>query len=303
MKYRLLLLLAALIWGGAFVAQRMSTETIGPYGFNGIRFFMGALSVLPIVLYTMHCGRPSVKRPPKWLSLPVATLILGIILFSGNAFQQVGLYYTTAGKAGFITALYIIAVPILGLLLHNPLRLSHAIGCIVAVAGLYLLAFHADTPLNQGDALELCGVLFWAMHILFVSYFVRFYAGVYLATGQFIVCAILNIAAVFLLQEPLTLVQIHNTLGPLLYGGLCSCGIAYTLQIVGQSKVPPTEASLLLSFEMIFCALLSYIILGETMNLREFGGCVLMSCGIFAAQLPSRIIWKGLSAKSGSSAD
>jgi drug/metabolite transporter (DMT)-like permease len=150
MKYRLLLLLAALIWGGAFVAQRMSTETIGPYGFNGIRFFMGALSVLPIVLYTMHCGRPSVKRPPKWLSLPIATLILGIILFSGNAFQQVGLYYTTAGKAGFITALYIIAVPILGLLLHNPLRLSHAIGCIVAVAGLYLLAFHADAPLNQG---------------------------------------------------------------------------------------------------------------------------------------------------------
>lgn len=293
MKYRFLLMFAALVWGGAFVAQRMSTETMGAYSFNGIRFFMGALSVLPLVFVLTPS---SVRReiPPRRLSLVAVACITGFVLFAGNAVQQIGLFYTTAGKAGFITALYIVAVPLLGLIFYNPLRLSHLSGCIIAVTGLYFLAFHDDMAMNIGDLLELSGVIFWASHILLVSYFVRFYEGVRIAVGQFFVCSALNMLVVLLLPEPLDWSMIMQTALPLLYGGLCSCGIAYTLQIIGQQYVPPTEASLLLSFEMIFSALAGYLFLGETMTGREIFGCLLMTVGIFSAQIPSRIIWQRL---------
>ena len=297
MKYRILLVVAALIWGAAFVAQRVSTETMGPYAFNGIRFALGALSVLPIALWQGRHNHSHFQKAPHHLSLLTACLLIGFILFAGNTLQQIGLIYTTAGKAGFITALYIVAVPIVGILWHNPLRLSHATGCLVAVAGLYLLAFRSDQPLNYGDFLELCGVVFWTLHILFVSRLVRYYQGIHLATGQFIFCSIFSLAGSFLTGEAWSWNIIYQTAIPLLYGGLMSCGIAYTLQIIGQVHVPPTEASLLLSLEMIFSALTGYLILGETMSIREVAGCILMTCGIFAAQVPSRIIWKGWQSK------
>lgn len=295
MKYRLLLILAALIWGAAFVAQRISTETMGAYTFNAVRFALGAVSVLPIAIMQRHNNTAHLKKAPTGVTLITACLLIGFILFAGNSLQQIGMFYTTAGKAGFITALYIVAVPILGILWHNPLRLSHISGCAIAVVGLYFLAFHSDQPLNYGDFLELCGVLFWTLHILFVSRFVRYYSGIHLAIGQFVFCSLFSFLGGFLAGEALTWQILEATMIPLLYGGLMSCGIAYTLQIIGQAHVAPTEASLLLSLEMVFSALSGYIILGETMSTQEILGCILMACGIFAAQVPSRIIWQGLS--------
>jgi drug/metabolite transporter (DMT)-like permease len=294
MKYRLLLLLAALIWGTAFVAQRISTETMGPFGYNGIRFALGSLSLLPLIAWQGRSVRTNLKKAPPHLTLLTACLFLGFALFAGASLQQVGIIYTTVAKAGFITALYIVAVPIFGLFLHNPLRLSHISGCIVAIIGLYLLSVHGDMEsLNYGDILELLGVIFWTMHILLVSRFVQYYPGIWLASGQFAACAFFNLLAVFISSEPLSWSIIMMTIIPILYGGLLSSGVAYTLQIVGQSRVAPTEASLLLSFEMIFSAISAYIILGETLTMREILGCALMACGIFSAQIPSRIIWQG----------
>lgn len=294
MKYRLLLLLAALIWGSAFVAQRISTETMGPFAFNGLRFALGALSLLPFV-YRSRNKTFNLRQAPDNLSLTKACLALGFVLFAGAGLQQVGIIYTTAGKAGFITALYIVAVPLAGLLIHNPLRLSHLAGCAVAAAGLYLLAVHEELQaLNLGDALELSGVVFWTLHIFFIAYFVRYYPGIWLAAGQFVACSAFNLLTMLLTGELLTAGSLLQTAIPLLYGGIFSCGVAYTLQIIGQAKVRPTEASLLLSFEMIFSALSGFLILGEVMTGRELAGCLLMTCGIFMAQLPSRVIWQGI---------
>lgn len=294
MKYRFLLILAALIWGGAFVAQRVSTETMGPYSYNAIRFAIGAFSVLPLALWQNRGGIPKLKTPPPHLTLIIASLLIGFILFAGNSLQQIGLLYTTAGKAGFITSLYIVAVPIVGILWHNPLRLSHITGCIVAVTGLYFLAFQGNQPLNYGDFLELCGVLFWTFHILLVAKLVRYYPGILLAIGQFTICSICSFIAGYVSGELLSWSVIMQTLWPILYGGLLSCGVAFTLQIIGQIHVPPTEASLLLSMEMIFSAVSGYLLLGEILTGREIIGCFLMAGGIFAAQIPSRIIWQGL---------
>ena len=167
MKYRLMLFITAIVWGGGFVAQRLGAESIGPFTFNAFRFLIGTCVLLPFILWTNQNKKQLDKLPQK-LSLYKASIILSIILFCGAALQQIGLSYTSAGKAGFITSLYIITVPILGLCVKHPLRISHLIGCPIAVIGLYLLAFHggSSTSINYGDLLQLIGVFFWSIHIL-----------------------------------------------------------------------------------------------------------------------------------------
>lgn len=291
MKYRLMLLLTALVWGCAFVAQRTGMETIGPFAFNGLRFWLGALSLLPIIYMNRRKAAEDYASPPKGLTLAAASAILGFFLFAGSSFQQVGLIYTTAGKAGFITSLYIVAVPLIGLLLKNTLRLAHILGCLIALTGLYLLAFHGGgEAINFGDMLNLIGVVFWSLHILFIDRFVPYFSGVKLAVGQFIACGCYNFIAMPLYGETLTASMVIASAVPILYCGILSSGVGYTLQIVAQRNVPPTEASLLCSFEMIFSALAGALILGEWMSLREFIGCILMTVGIFSAQIPSRAI-------------
>lgn len=290
MKYRLMLLLTALVWGCAFVAQRTGMDTIGPFAFNGLRFLLGALSLLPVI-FLMKGKAESLQDRPRWLTLPTACLILGFFLFLGSTFQQIGLIYTTAGKAGFITSLYIITVPILGFFLHHPLRQSHIIGCIIAVIGLYLLAFHGTGgAMNLGDVLNLIGVIFWSFHILCIDRFVPYFSGVHLAIGQFAASSLFNFLAMPAAGETLTAAAVMASAVPILYCGIISSAVGYTLQIIGQTKVPPTEASLLCSFEMIFSALAGFFLLGEWMSLREIAGCLLMAVGIFAAQIPSRIV-------------
>lgn len=291
MKYRLMLLLTALVWGCAFVAQRTGMETIGPFAFNGLRFWLGALSLFPVLYMNRRKDKETYAAPPKGLTLVTASAILGFFLFSGSSLQQVGLIYTTAGKAGFITSLYIVAVPLIGLLMKNTLRLAHILGCLIAVSGLYLLAFHGSgDAVNFGDLLNLIGVVFWSLHILFIDRFVPYFSGIKLAVGQFIACGCYNFIAMPFYRETLTLAMIVASAVPILYCGILSSGVGYTLQIVAQRKVPPTEASLLCSFEMIFGALAGVLLLGEWMSMREFMGCVLMTIGIFSAQIPSRAI-------------
>ena len=314
MKNRLLLLLVAFVWGTTFIFQRISAGTMGTFSFIGLRFLLGALSILPLVFWQQRrmkhaalqklndkTGSPGAKsnkistQPsdtpwPLWL----CGFLIGCMLFGGSAFQQQALFYTTAGKAAFITSLYIIAVPLMGLLIGQPLRITHIIGCIFAVAGLYFLAFRSDgQPLNFGDFLTLVGVLFWTMQILFIDRFVRWYPGIYLAEGQFITASILGFLGVPLNGETLSVEMIRQTAVPILYAGLMSSGVGYTLQIIGQAKVPPTEATMLMSCEMIFGALSGFLFLNEMMTLREFAGCILMTCGIFMAQFPGRIVWYG----------
>lgn len=291
MKYRLMLLLTALVWGCAFVAQRTGMETIGPFAFNGIRFWLGALSLLPILYMHRKQNAASYASPPKGMTLLTASITLGFFLFAGSAFQQIGLIYTTAGKAGFITALYIVAVPLIGLLMKNTLRLAHILGCLIALSGLYLLAFHdSGEAMNVGDMLNLIGVVFWSLHILCIDRFIPYFSGIKLAVGQFIACGCYNFIAMPLYGETVTVSMVLGAAIPLLYCGILSSGVGYTLQIVAQRHVPPTEASLLCSFEMIFSALAGMVLLGEWMSCRELMGCLLMTIGIFSAQIPSRAI-------------
>lgn len=292
-KDRLFLLAATVFWGCAFVAQRVSTDTMGAFAFNGLRFWLGALAVLPVALWIRRQTK-SDEAPdrPAWLSLPLACAILGFVLFAGSSLQQLGLFYTTAGKAGFITALYIVAVPLVGILFHNPLRLTHITGCLTALLGVWLLAWHGSGELlRTGDFIILVSVVFWTLHILVIDRFVRYFSGVYLAAGQFFFCGLYSFLSVPVAGETLTWSAIAASAISILYCGIFSSGVGYTFQILGQRKVPPTEASLLLSFEMIFSALAGYAFLGETMTPRELLGCVLMTIGIFSAQVPSRIIF------------
>ncbi|MDY6290950.1 MAG: DMT family transporter [Succiniclasticum sp.] len=313
MKNRLILLLVALVWGTTFIFQRISTGTMGTFSFIGLRFILGAAAILPLVFLQKKRNNTAAQQPadakkthavaeipdapetketpwPLWL----CGCIIGCMLFGGSAFQQQALIYTTAGKAAFITSLYIIAVPLVGLLIGQPLRITHIVGCLLSVCGLYFLAFQNDgQPLNFGDFLTLIGVLFWTLQILFIDRFVRWYPSIYLAEGQFITASVLGFIGVFLTGEPLSAEAIRQTAVPILYAGIMSSGVGYTLQIIGQAKVPPTEATMLMSCEMIFGALSGFLFLNETMTLREFSGCLLMTGGIFLAQLPGRIIWYG----------
>ncbi len=272
------------------MAQRVSNDTMGPFAFNAVRNLLGALSILPVVFWRRENAlRP---KPPAWLTLPRACIFLGLMLFGGTSCQQIGMIYTTAGKASCITSLYIVAVPIAGLLIRQPLRLLHVFGLGIAMLGLYLLAFKPEGGLNFGDFLELCGVFFWCLSIQGVGMFVKYYPGLVLSFCQLLICALCNFICVFFVGETLSWSMRQQTAVPILYSGIMSSGVAYTLQILGQEHVPPTEASLLLSMEMVFGALSGYILLDELMTTRELLGCVIMACGIFTAQLPSRIIWQ-----------
>ncbi|MEE3380512.1 MAG: DMT family transporter [Succiniclasticum sp.] len=299
MKNRICLLTAALIWGTTFLFQRVSTGTIGTFSFITIRSLLGALAVLPILLFYRHKkalrARSGNDVPPpgrKGWPLWVCCVIIGCILFAGSALQQAALIYTTAGKAAFITALYIVLVPILGLVLYRPLRLTHVLGCALGSAGLYLLTYQGGgEAFNFGDLLAFAGVLFWALHIIAVDRFVEWHPGIYLADGQLAVDCVLGLAAVFLTGEDLTWQAVSATAIPLLYAGIMSSGVAYALQIIGQEGVPPTEASMLLSMEMIFGALSGALFLGETMTARELTGAAIMFAGVLTAQVPGRILW------------
>ena len=278
----LLLLLTAFIWGFAFGAQRMGMEYVGPYLFNAARFALGCLPLLPFV--AQNASGPLL---PHLLRAAPGSLLAGLFLFAGSSLQQVGIVYTTAGKAGFITGLYVILVPILGLALGQQSGRNTWCGALVATAGLYLLSVEPPFSIAYGDALVLIGALFWAGHVLIIGRFAQHIDWAALAFLQFLTCSLLSFG-VALAVEPVAWQPLVDAAWPVFYGGVLSVGVAYTLQVVAQRQAPASHAAIILSLETVFAALGGWWLLSETMSLRGLAGCGLMFGGMLVSQLGGR---------------
>lgn len=293
MKYRLLLLSAALIWGFAFVAQVVGMDTVGPFTFNGVRFVIGSLALLPFLYFHREEKSPVSTSIPLW----AAFLMVGIPLFLGATLQQVGLQYTTASKASFLTANYLLMVPIAGLFLGQPLLRNHLIGAILAMAGVYFISITDDFSISLGDGLMLLCALAFTVQIHMLNYLTRRFSPVLLSAGQFMVTGVLNLILAFLFERP-TLTGLQGALWPILYTGILSTSVAYTLQAVGQKYMPPTEASMILSMEMVFGGLSGLLFLDESFTLRQTIGVIAMTSGVFLSQIPSPVLLSGLRRRS-----
>lgn len=291
LKNSLLLLLTATIWGVAFVAQSVGMEYVGAFTFNGVRSIIGAIVLLPVIWVldkqkTPETLSPSEKKAGR-RTLLTGGISCGICLCLASNFQQFGIKYTSVGKAGFITACYIVIVPILGLFLKKKCSPYIWAAVVMALIGLYLLCITDGFSIGTGDFLVLiCAVLF-SLHILVIDYFSPKVDGVKMSCIQFLVCGILSIIPALLLEHP----QISSILSawqPILYAGVMSCGVAYTLQIVGQKGMNPTVASLILSLESCISVLAGWMILRQHLSLREILGCIIMFGAIILAQLPQK---------------
>jgi len=291
-----LLLLTALIWGMAFVAQRVGMEHVGPFTYNAIRFALGSLTLLPVV--AIRGKRPAPPPPaagrsgqesrgvPRavWGVLP-AGLVAGAILFFGSSFQQAGLVTTTAGKAGFITGLYVVLVPLAGLLWGQRAGWSSWTGAVLSVIGLFLLSVTDSFTIERGDLLVLIGAFFWTAHVQVVGLFSPRIDAFRFSCLQFAVCALLC-AAGAALTEQVTLAGIRAALWPILYGGVMSVAIAFTLQVVAQRHAPAAHAAIILSLETVFAAVGGIVVLGEGLAPRGAVGCAIMFCGMIVSQVP-----------------
>ena len=286
LKSSLLLLLAAAIWGFAFVAQRVGAKYLGSFTFNGLRFALGSISLIPLIIYFSKNPNEDSKEDKHWNSAMPAGIVAGCVLFCAASLQQVGIIYTSAGKAGFITGLYIVLVPIFGIALKQRTNLNTWLGAILAVIGLYLLSVNENFSIAKGDLLEIAGAVFWAIHILVIDHFTRKVDALKLSFVQFATCSILSLTAA-LIFEKITLTGISQALIPILYGGICSVGIAYTLQVVGQKHAKPSHAAIVLSMESVFASIGGLIILHENLGIRGYLGCALMLSGMLISQLKS----------------
>ena len=288
MKYRLLLLTAALIWGFAFVAQVVGMDTVGPYTFNGFRFILGSAALLPYLYFHPAGPNPVKTKIPLW----AAFLMVGIPLFLGATLQQVGLQYTTASKASFLTANYLLMVPIAGLFLGHPLLRNHLIGAVLAIIGVYFISITEDFTISLGDGLMLLCALAFTVQIHMLDYLTQRFSPVLLSCGQFFATGVLNLILAYTFETP-TVSGLEGALWPLLYTGILSTSVAYTLQAVGQKYLPPTESSMILSMEMVFGGLSGIFFLGESFTFRQYIGVFAMTAGVFLSQVPSPVLLKG----------
>ncbi|HWR91431.1 MAG TPA: DMT family transporter [Desulfobacterales bacterium] len=278
-----LLLITAVIWGLAFVAQRVGMDHVGPFTYNGVRFALGALTLAPLLL----AGRRSGFAPPVPLrraGFICAGGALGAVLFVAASLQQVALLYTTAGKAGFITGLYVVVVPILGLFWGQRPSTGTWSGAGLAAAGLYLLSITETLRMEVGDGLVLVSAFFWSLQVLMVAWLSPRTRPVELAFYQFSVCALLSLLTAVLL-ESFEWASVVAAAVPILYGGVLSVGVAYTLQVVAQRDAHPAHASILMSLEAVFAAIGGWLMLGETLSPRGLVGCALMLTGMIVSQL------------------
>ena len=291
MKHRtannLLLALTAFIWGGAFVAQSVGMDHVGPFTFNSIRSFMGGIVLLPVILILRRQSGRTNKNEKNGLLLWIGGICCGIALAAASSLQQIGLIYTSAGKAGFITAMYILIVPVMGIFIGKKAGMKTWIGVALAVAGMYFLCITDGFHMSRGDFLVfLCAVIF-SVHILLIDYFSPKTDGVALSCIQFFVCGILCAVPMLISERP-KIAEIAGAWMPLAYAGVLSCGVGYTLQIVAQKNTDPTVASLILSLESVFSVLTGWVILGEKLSGRELFGCVLVFIAVILAQLPKK---------------
>lgn len=287
----LILAVTAVIWGISFVSQSVGMEVIEPNTFNGIRTLLGCVSLLPIIAVRSVSSKRTAtadELKAERKNLIIGGIACGIFLCLASTVQTYGLKYTTAGKSGFITAMYMITVPIISVFLGKKIRPIVFASVAIAVTGLYFLCLGGGSgAMNKGDAITLVCAVIFSFHILTVDYFSPKVDGVKLSCLQFFVAGTLNIIAMFLFEKPV-MSDILKCTVPILYSGLMSCGVAYTLQIIGQKYAEPTVASIVMSLESVFSALAGWVILGQGMSAKELFGCVLAFGAIVLVQLPER---------------
>ena len=267
-------------------------EHVGPFIFNGVRFALGGMSLLPFILASRKRRLAETPPPASAKIFILGGSLAGLVLFVASSLQQIGIIYTTAGKAGFITGLYVIIVPILGLFWRQTSDAGKWIGAILATIGLYLLSVTENFTISRGDLLVLISAFLWAFHVHIIDWFSERIYPIKLACFQFLVCSALSlIAAVF--TETISGQKLIQAAVPILYGGLVSVGIAYTLQVVAQRHAHPTHAAIILSLETVFAVIGGWVILGETLALRGLIGCAFMLAGMLVSQISIRIPKRG----------
>lgn len=283
----IMLFLTAMIWGSAFLAQQSGMEYIGPFTMQAVRYLLAGLALLPFIGICDRLGKFT-KKPvtaaEKRLQYGAGALC-GVLLCVASILQQYGLLYTSVGKSGFITALYIVLVPLLGLVIGRKTDLFTWLYALLAVAGLYILSIADSFSINLGDGLTLACAFFFAIHILYIDSVSGRVDGVRLACTQFFVCSALSFVGMFLLETP-SWSAILSAWFPIVYAGVLSGGAAYTMQILGQQSVSPTLASMIMSLESVFAALFGWLIGGQTLSGRELTGCAVMFAAIILSQLP-----------------
>ena len=288
-RANLLLLLTAMIWGAAFVAQSVSMDYVGPFTFLCSRSILGGVVLLPVIAVMGKGKKKKETRPGNRNILLLGGICCGVMLFIGSALQQIGIQYTTAGKAGFITAMYMVLVPICGLFFGRKPGGKTWAAVAVALVGMYLLCLYGSgiQNLSKGDLLEMLCALGFTGHILVVDHFSPKVDGVKMSCIQFFACGILAGIFMLILEEP-SWENICAAAVPILYAGILSSGAGYTLQIVAQKDTQPTVASLLMSLESVFSLIFGGILLKEAMSGVELLGCVLMFAAIIWVQLPEK---------------
>ena len=288
-RANLLLLLTAMIWGAAFVAQSVSMDYVGPFTFLCSRSILGGVVLLPVIAVMGKGKKKKETRPENRKFLLLGGICCGVMLFIGSALQQIGIQYTTAGKAGFITAMYMVLVPICGLFFGRKPGGKTWAAVAVALVGMYLLCLYGSgiQNLGKGDLLEMLCALGFTGHILVVDHFSPKVDGVKMSCIQFFACGILAGIFMLILEEP-SWENICAAAVPILYAGILSSGAGYTLQIVAQKDTQPTVASLLMSLESVFSLIFGWILLKEAMSGVELLGCVLMFAAIIWVQLPEK---------------
>lgn len=286
----LLLLLTATIWGTAFVAQSVGMDYVEPFTFTCVRSIIGGIVLIPCIWFLRKLkageGKVSESRPLVTKDEWIGGICCGIALFAASNFQQIGIMHTTVGKAGFITALYVVIVPIMGLFFKKKVSFVVWISVALSVVGLYLLCMtEGSFALAYGDLLVLICAILFSVHIMIIDYFSPKGDGVVISCIQFFVCGILSGIIMLFVESP----EMGNILEaklPILYAGVLSSGVAYTLQIIGQKNMNPTVASLILCLESVVSALAGWLILDEALTPRELFGCLLMFAAIVLAQVP-----------------
>ncbi len=284
-RSNLLLGLTALVWGMAFVAQSVGMDYVGPFTFNAARFLIGGMALMPCMLLMRRreCGEQTRQKTKAGVS---GGICCGIALFTASSFQQFGIMHTTVGKAGFITALYIVIVPILGIFLKKKVTWTAWLSVGIAAVGMYLLCINGETGIEKGDFyVFLCAVCF-SFHILIVDHVSHKAEGVFLSCVQFFTAGIMALVPAVILEKP-GLSGLLAAWAPILYAGVMSCGVGYTLQVVAQKHTDPVVASLILSLESVFSLLAGWALLGQKMTARELFGCMLVFSAILLAQAPA----------------
>lgn len=289
MMGNLLLLAGAMIWGAAFVAQSVGMDYLEPFTFQTARSFLGSFVLLPVIWFRDRGGRNDRRpvRPEDRRYLLAAGTLCGVILFAASSLQQLGLLYTTAGKSGFVTAFYIILVPVVGLCFGRKVRPWIWVSVVLALAGLYLLCVSETMTVGPGEWLTLGCALAFSFQILLIDRVSHRVDSVRLCSMEFFVCGVLSMILMFCTETPRWDAVLRCWL-PICYTGICSSGIGYTFQIIGQAYTEPAVASLLMSLESVFSVLFGWLLLRQMLSIRELLGCLLVFSAVILAQLPGR---------------